>query len=276
VSAIFGAFVLFGLAGALALVLRQEFIGRLEKICLTLQQPHQPQGARTDLPPEVIALGERLGARGDVVQPFVQLEQCGEMWKASGEKPMSFTALQTIRSEKSEFLWRATMDMALVADFLVGNFGGLEGRIMGVIPLVKLVGGDGIHQGQLLRYLAELPWNPDAILCNRDLEWTVLSSKSIRVAAGIGAARGEITFELGGDGYIATASAVSRLCAENGQLVPRPWHGRFWDYQLIGDRMLPRQAEVAWTLDAGEFVYWRGRLLTWSNFFGRRISFGAH
>ncbi len=272
-SAVFGAFVLFGLAGALALVLRQEFSSRLSKISRTLQQPSNPPGARTDLPAEVIRLGEVLGARGDVVQPFVQLEQCGEMWKAKGAKPMRFSAFQTIRSDKPGFLWQASMDLVLVADYLVGSVGGLEGRLAGVISVMKLVGGDDIRQGQLLRYLAELPWNPDAILCNRELEWTVLGPKSIRVAAGTGAARGEITFELDGDGYIATAKAVSRLCAENGKLVPRPWHGRFWDYELIGDRMIPRQAEVAWTLEEGDFVYWRGRLLSWSNSLGRYIYF---
>lgn len=268
-----GAFVLFGMAGALAFVLRQEFSSRLSKISLTLQQPNKSLGARTNLPAEVIRLGEVLGARGDVSQPFVQLEQCGEMWKSKGAKPMRFSALQTIRNDKSGFLWLANMDLILVADYLVGNAGGLEGRLAGVISVMKLVGGDEIRQGQLLRYLAELPWNPDAILCNRDLDWTVLGPKSIRVGAGTGAARGEITFELDGDGYISTASAASRLCAENGKLVPRPWHGRFWDYELIGDRMIPRQAEVAWGLDAGDFVYWRGRLLSWSNALGRRIYF---
>ena len=44
-------------------------------------------------------------------------------------------------------------------------------------------------------------------------------------------------------------------------MTPRPWHGRFWDYQNTNGRLIPRQGEVAWTLNEGEFIYWRGRII---------------
>jgi len=70
-----------------------------------------------------------------------------------------------------------------------------------------------------------------------------------------------VTFELNDDGLIVRASAPSRGYAEKRRTTPRPWHGRFWDYQRVGDHFIPVQGEVAWTLDAGEFTYWRGRIL---------------
>jgi hypothetical protein len=48
---------------------------------------------------------------------------------------------------------------------------------------------------------------------------------------------------------------------EKGHRSTRPWQGRFWDYRRVGDRFIPIFGEVACTLDAGEFVYWRGRIL---------------
>jgi hypothetical protein len=92
----------------------------------------------------------------------------------------------------------------------------------------------------------------------------VFDAKTIKVATGAGAARGEVTFELDDEGLIVRASAPSRVYREaNGRTSERPWQGRFWDYQHIKERFMPAQAEVAWRLDAGDFVYWRGRILDW-------------
>ena len=91
-----------------------------------------------------------------------------------------------------------------------------------------------------------------------------IDSKSFKVAVGQGQARGEITFTLGDDGLIAAASAVSRAYAEkDGSTTEHPWHGRFWDYQTVLGRLIPMQAEVAWGMDKGDFIYWQGRMLNW-------------
>ena len=55
----------------------------------------------------------------------------------------------------------------------------------------RMVGGANNNRGEALRYLAELPWNPDAILHNRSLGWAVLDAETIRVATGVGAERGD-------------------------------------------------------------------------------------
>ena len=147
---------------------------------------------------------------------------------------------------------------------LPAGTGGLEVMLLGAFPIARMIGGAAANQGEVLRYLAELPWCPDAILANRSLDWTVLDAKTIKVATGAGTARGEVTFELDEDGLIARASAPSRIYAEaNGRTSERPWRGRFWDYQRTRGRLMPMQGEVAWALDAGDFIYWRGRILDW-------------
>lgn len=42
-----------------------------------------------------------------------------------------------------------------------------------------------------------------------------------------------------------------------------PLGGRFWDYQSVQGRLIPMQAEVAWGLESGVFIYWRGKLFNW-------------
>ena len=72
-----------------------------------------------------------------------------------------------------------------------------------------------------------------------------------------------MTFVLDDNGLVARASAPSRVFVDKGRTTAKPWNGRFWDYQPMGGRLIPLQGEVAWALDAGDFVYWRGRILKW-------------
>jgi len=245
-----------------ALMLRKRFNARLDTIEAEIRKPAAACRLRTDLPVEVVALAARMGARSDSVAGFETFEQSGQMWPAPGGQPSQFTARQTVRVDAPAFLWRASMGPVVVADYFVGGTGGLEVMMLGAFPLVRIVGGAAANQGEVLRYLAELPWCPGAILVNGSLDWTVVDAKTIKVATGLGVERGELTFELDEDGLIARASAPSRVYAEkNGRMTKHPWHCRFWDYQRTGDRLMPMQGEVAWALEAGDFVYWRGRIL---------------
>ena len=258
---------LLGITFVVLLTVRQNFMARLDKLESEIQRSSDPSFPRTDLPPIVMTYLSRVGVSNRGISKFVTLEQEGQMWSAPGGSPMNFTAKQIISTNETEFVWRAKAYFAgsvLVADYFVKSVGGLEVKLLGTVPLANMVGGDSIAKGEALRFLAELPLNPDAILFNTALEWTEIDSKSFKVAAGQGPARDEITFTLGDDGLIAAASAVSRPYAEkDGSTTERPWHGRFWDYQTVLGRLIPMQAEVAWGMDKGDFIYWRGKMLNW-------------
>jgi hypothetical protein len=180
---------------------------------------------------------------------------------------MNFSASQTIATTQAGFVWRAAalpFDSMLIADYFVGGHGGLEVKLFGAVTVAEEVGSSDLDKGEALRYLAELPWNPDAILHNAALEWRVVDSATIGVALGTGDARAEVTFSLGADGLVEIASAASRIYIADGLRVQRPWRGRFWDYRLIEGRRLPTRGEVAWVLDGGDFVYWRGHIEAWA------------
>ena len=249
------------------LMKRQNFMTHLDNLESEIQRSSDPSFPRTDLPRIVMTYLLRVGVSNHGISKFVTLEQEGQMWSAPGGKPMDFTAKQIISTNETEFVWRAKAYFAgsvLVADYFVKSVGGLEVKLLGTVPLANMIGGDNIAKGETLRFLAELPLNPDAILFNTALEWTEIDSKSFKVAAGQGQARGEITFTLGDDGLIAAASAVSRPYAEkDGSFTEHPWHGRFWDYQTVLGRMIPMQAEVAWGMDKGDFIYFRAKMFNW-------------
>jgi hypothetical protein len=198
-----GIVLVVGFACGLSFAMRRRFMAHLDRLEAKTREPDSAEGQRSDLPPEVLALAKRMVARADCATGFAVFAQSGQMWFTPGGKPVSFTARQTVRVTDTGFLWRAAMGApgwTVVADYLVDGMGGLEAMLLGAYPLARMVGGAGAYQGEALRYLAELPWNPDAIIRNRSLDWSVLNEKTIKVATGVGAERGEVTFELDNDG----------------------------------------------------------------------------
>lgn len=121
-----------------------------------------------------------------------------------------------------------------------------------------------LTKGELMRYLAELPWAPDALLHNHALDWQVLDPTRLRVSAACGLGRAAVDLHLGTDGLVAEVSAADRPRMEGGGTVERPWWGRFCDYRSHAGRKLPFGAEVGWRLQDDEIAVWRGRVTAWA------------
>ena len=259
--------LLLGLVLVVVLTMRRNFLSQLDKLDAEIKKFSEPSFPRTDLPSVVMAYLSYIGVGRQDISKYVTFDQTGQMWSTPGGKPIDFTAQQIISTNETEFVWLAKAYFArsvLIADYFVKATGGLQVKLLGAVPLANMVGGASIAKGEALRFLAELPFNPDAILFNTALEWTEIDSKSFKVAVGQGPARGVITFQLGEDGLIKAASAASRpYGTKAGSITEYPWHGRFWDYQTVQGRKVPMQSEVAWGMDKGDFIYWRGKLSNW-------------
>lgn len=226
-----------------------------------------PAEPRSNLPAEVAALAKRCGARADRPSRSVRFSQTGQMWTAPGSKTMEFEARQTASSTSSNFMWRADFGpfgAVKVADYLVGGQAGLEARVLGAWPLAEGLGSPEARRGETMRYLAELAWNPDAILFNPAIEWTVLGERRLKAAAGAGRARAEVVLELDGIGLLIGAHAEARPRLKDGRYVPTPWRAKCWDHGWMDGRMIPLAGEASWDLGGVEFPYWRGRIFRWS------------
>jgi hypothetical protein len=79
---------------------------------------------------------------------------------------MSFTATQTISSRACLFDWRARVGpfgMILARDVLTESEGQFDILAFGVIPIARAEHNSALMRGELMRYLAEIAWAPDAI-----------------------------------------------------------------------------------------------------------------
>lgn len=179
----------------------------------------------------------------------------------------AFSATQTITVDRCGFDWRARSGpggIISVQDSLVDGIGRLKVRALGIIPIAKVAPSDVLSRGELIRYLAEIAWVPDAILRNGELRWREEGSDRILVGAGSNATAAEVTLTLNADGRIAEAVSPDRGALSYGVSVPTPWRGRFSDYRLHDGRWLPFAGEVAWGEGNAAWTYWQGRLCRWT------------
>nr|WP_155847481.1 DUF6544 family protein [Asticcacaulis sp. AC402] len=180
---------------------------------------------------------------------------------------MGFTATQTISTRNCEFDWRTRagpLGVISGRDALQGGEGRFDIMALGFIPIARAAHTPALVRGELLRYLAELPWAPDAILHNSRLRWRTDGPDTLAVSAGSGETACEVELSLGNDGRIASGFAPDRPRSASAPTLPTPWRGRFSDYRNLNGTWLPFAAEVAWEIGGKEIVYWQARLDQWA------------
>jgi hypothetical protein len=187
--------------------------------------------------------------------------QTGVMWKHPGAHALCFTATERFATDRVAFTWHARFPMLgplamHVTDDYTHGRGRMRARIAGV-PVMRASGPE-IDAGSALRYLAELPWAPSAIACNRELEWRKLDARTVEVSTVVGAAWLAVQFEFDEAGDIARASARDRPRARKGGYERVAWGGEFGCYDVLGGTRMPTAADAYWDLPAGRFEYWRG------------------
>lgn len=215
--------------------------------------------------PAVADLAHRLGAR-PAGPASVRLRQTGRMRQSARASWGRFNARQTIALGECGFDWIARSGPAgvvSVRDALIEGVGQLQVRALGFIPLARAAPSPELLRSELMRYLAELVWAPDAILRNTDLRWRAENPDRLVVGAGAGEGAAEVTLTLDGEGRIAGAFAPDRGALIDGVMVQTPWRGAFFDYRLHDGVWLPFFGEVSWERPQCAFVYWQGKIESW-------------
>ncbi|MEO6179173.1 MAG: DUF6544 family protein [Devosia sp.] len=237
----------------------QTKIEALRKIVIATQTSSLPD--QNAIPEMMKAFALRNGGTAGG-PPTVSMSQSDQMRSGPDATFFELEATQLSGTRDPGFVWEATAIMAAVlpmrvVDSHVGGKGWLEVRIAGAIPVASERGSDA-DKGEIIRFLAELAWNPDGILNATGLRWRQIDPRTIEVSIdttdGVVAVRQ--TFDADGD--IVAIETDDRPYQVDRTAVPTRWVGRFWDYAQFGRYRLPRRGEVAWVLPRGEFVYFRG------------------
>jgi hypothetical protein len=148
-----------------------------------------------------------------------------------------------------------------VRDAYFARSGTLHAAAYGLITLARQRGGEQLAQGELMRYLAEAPWYPTALLPGRGVRWQAIDGHTARASLADGPVAISLDFEFDGDGLIRAVRSAGRYRMLEGAAVLTPWEGRFWSYGERSGVRIPLQGEVAWLTPSGRLPYWRGRII---------------
>jgi hypothetical protein len=215
------------------------------------------------LPSQIAGHLNQVLPEGAATPSRVRLTQRGEMFQKPGGRRLEFRAVEELEVAKVDFDWRATFGpnplvRVRVLDRYRAGEGLLVARIWGLIPATRSSGAD-TDRAEAMRYLAELPWVPQAIGANPELSWRELEDGSVEVSTLVGGRAASVRLTLDEAGLIRSASGIRpRLAGRTS--IDTPFLGTFGDYAELGGMRVPGSAEVSWELPEGPFTYWRGEL----------------
>lgn len=223
----------------------------------------QDQGNR--LPDPVRDFALRAGAVAGPGHLAMVLTQSAEVRLKRRGLFAPFRARQITALGEAGFVWQARRGFGplvwlRVVDSLVAGEGRLEARLFGALTVAQARGVE-TTLAEAFRYLAELPWAPDAILGNPDLDWrmTAPDRTEVKLNTRVGTAR--VTFQFDATGDIIGMEARDRPATDaEGRPTRYHWRGTFGDYRQVGDRRLPAYGEVGYAYPEGFEVYFRARL----------------
>ena len=192
----------------------------------------------------------------------VRLTQRGTMSLREGFPGLPMTAEQYVTTNPPAFLWYGTLHpFPLVpvsgTDTYVDGHGAFLIKALSVISLGTARGPE-TDQGELLRYLGEMAWFPTAMLAD-DIQWNAINAGSAKATISLPPVTASGIVHIDAQGRY-THFTAERYREEHKRLVLRPWIGRWDDYREINGFRIPMKADAAYTLEAGEFSYFRGEV----------------
>ena len=177
-----------------------------------------------------------------------------------------FTDVQHFAVDPPGFVWDAAIQMAplltvRVRDSYIDGVGGMRGKLASLIAVVDHQGTPELAAGALHRYLAEAVWFPTALLPSTRVAWEAIDEHTARATLTDGETSVSLAFHFGARGEIVGAYTAVRYRDVKGAAVPTPWVCHYEDYARVDGMMVPMTGEVEWLLPAGEWPYWRGRIV---------------
>ncbi len=206
-------------------------------------------------------------------QPIIAaatIEMTGRMnLSASAEQWKPFTSQQRVITRRPGFLWNAQIAMfpgvsARVEDSYIAGQGRLMAKLLGLLTVAKAQGDGEIARGEFMRYFAESPWYPTALLPSQGVCWEAVDDACANATIVDGPITLTLLFRFNDSGLIASVYAEARGSGtgKDGVMVMLPWECRLCNYQPCHGMLIAQTGEAAWIRPAGRTVYFVGQIKT--------------
>lgn len=229
----------------------------------SFQPPIEPQPSTAKLPP----LLERYLKKVILDAPptrcdFVSFEQEGLFRMDPAEKMKGFSAQQIVSLVSPIFSWQAKVIArglpVSVCDRLIAGKGEMQARLLGIFGVAKS-SGPGLLRGELLRYLAEIPWYPAAILRQKQIQWRQIEDSTLQAVIHYADVKATMEYRFD-DGLIRSIYTPDRERTVGSQSIPTPWLGEFDHYEKQSGMLVPSSGQISWILSTGKFTYFSGKI----------------
>jgi hypothetical protein len=244
----------------------RTLLGRLEATSLPPTASHYDARELKGLPAPVqryfravLKDGQRiiLAATVEHIGTF-NLSQNGEKWKP-------FTSQQRVVTRRPGFLWDARIEIGpglavRVHDAYVGGEGILRAAVLGLFTVADLHGPGDIAQGELMRFFAEAPWYPTALLPSQGVRWEAVDDHSAKATLMDGTLSLTVLFSFNDAGLIESVRIDERGATVGKTIVMMPWEARVSSYQERDGMRVPLTGEASWLPPQGRRPYWRGTI----------------
>jgi len=190
----------------------------------------------------------------------INMSATAEQWKP-------FTSRQRVVTRKPGFLWDAQVDMfpgvpAHVEDSYIAGQGRLKAKLFGLLTVADSHGDGEIARGEFMRYFAESPWYPTALLPSQGVRWEAVDDASANATIVDGPITLTLLFRFNDAGLIASVRAEARGAGvgKDGAMLMLPWECGLSDYQKQDGMLIPMVGEAAWVRPEGRKAYFVGNV----------------
>lgn len=196
----------------------------------------------------------------------INVSPTAEQWKP-------FTSVQRVVTAsggaRSGFMWDARIAMlpgikVHVVDSYIAGTGVVQAAMLGLFTVADISGGGDMARGELMRFFAETPWYPTALLPSQGVQWAAVDATSARASLVEGAITLTLLFHFNEAGLIDSVRAEARGGMVGKEMLMRPWECGLSDYHVRDGMTVPMSGTAAWVLPGGPKTYFYGTVKTLS------------
>jgi hypothetical protein len=196
---------------------------------------------------------------------YVKLKHTGEFRQDENQKWMPIEGEEYFTTETPGFIWIGKISLLPLVwitgiDMYLEGKGVFQIKLLYIITIADATKGKELDESELMRWLAEAPLFPTALLPSNHLHWEPVDSDSAKAIIDYSGSKAEAVFHFNKKGEIVQVNA-DRYRAVDNSFVKEKWFGHYSNYTSAKNMMVPWNIEVSWNSEVlGNFTYAKFRI----------------